>query len=418
MRAAVRIHVFFPQRFFMNTLNPVSNPWRDDAAVIGLVGIAHASSHFSHLLLPLMFPVFISTFGLSYSELGFLMTVFFVVSGIGQASVGFVVDRLGARPVLFVALLFMAAGCMAVSVADSYVGLMLGAALLGLGNCSFHPVDFTILNQKVSAPRLGYAFSAHGLTGNLGWALAPVFMVSLSAAFDWRAAYVGAALLFAGIFALLFWQRKHLHAEAVNHKQTTSEGGSMAFLKIPVVWWCFGFFLLSTMTLAVVQSFAMSILQALHQVTFEAATFTLTAYMLCAAAGMFLGGFVAARWPYQSDKVVACCMTAGAICMALCGSGWLSAQFTMFILAATGLAIGIGGPSRDMMIKKATPKGATGRVYGMVYSGLDTGFAISPLIFGAFMDHGWYGATLLGAALVLLLSVVLALGVGRRTVHA
>jgi MFS transporter, FSR family, fosmidomycin resistance protein len=402
----------------MTTLNSASDPWRDDAAVIGLVGVAHASSHFSHLLLPLMFPVFMSTFGLSYSELGFLMTVFFVVSGVGQATAGFVVDRLGARPVLFAALLLLAAGCMVVSVANSYVGLMLGAALLGLGNCSFHPVDFTILNQKVSAPRLGYAFSAHGLTGNLGWALAPVFMVSLSAAFDWRAAYVGAALLFVGIFVLLFWQREHLHAEVVSHKQTASDGGSMAFLKIPVVWWCFSFFLLSTMTLAVVQSFAVSILQALHQVTFEAATFTLTAYMLCAAAGMFVGGFVAARWPRHSDKVVAACMTAGAVCMALCGSGLFSAELTMAILAATGLAIGVGGPSRDMMIKKATPKGATGRVYGMVYSGLDTGFAISPLIFGVFMDHGWYGATLLGAALVLMFSVVVALGVGRRTVHA
>jgi MFS family permease len=402
----------------MTTLNPASNPWRDDAAVIGLVGVAHASSHFSHLLLPLMFPVFISTFGLSYSELGFLMTVFFVVSGIGQASAGFVVDRLGARPVLFVALLLMAAGCMAVSVADSYVGLMLGAALLGLGNCSFHPVDFTILNQKVSAPRLGYAFSAHGLTGNLGWALAPVFMVGFSTAFDWRAAYVAAAFLFMGIFVLLFWQREHLHAKVVSHKQSVSDGSTMDFLKIPVVWWCFSFFLLSTMTLAVVQSFAVSILQALHHVTLEAATFTLTAYMLCAAAGMFVGGFVAARWPRQSDQVVAICMAVGALFMALCGSGLFGADLTMGILAATGLAIGVGGPSRDMMIKKATPKGATGRVYGMVYSGLDIGFAISPLIFGMFMDHGWYGATLLGAAFVLLLSVAVALGVGRRTANA
>jgi MFS transporter, FSR family, fosmidomycin resistance protein len=405
-------------RFFMTTLNPASNPWRDDAAVIGLVGVAHASSHFSHLLLPLMFPVFISTFGLSYSELGFLMTVFFVVSGLGQASAGFVVDRFGARPVLFAALLLLAAGCMAVSVADSYVGLMLGAALLGLGNCSFHPVDFTILNQKVSAPRLGYAFSAHGLTGNLGWALAPVFMVGLSAAFDWRVAYMCAAVLFIAIFALLMWQRELLHAEVVSHKQAASEGSTLAFLKIPVVWWCFSFFLLSTMTLAVVQSFAVSILQALHHVTFEAATVTLTAYMLCAAAGMFAGGFVAARWPLHSDKVVATCMSVGALFMALCGSGLFGADLTMVILAATGLAIGVGGPSRDMMIKKATPKGATGRVYGMVYSGLDTGFAISPLIFGVFMDHGWYGATLLGAAFVLLLSVVVALGVGRRTVQA
>jgi MFS family permease len=408
----------FLLRFFMTTLNPASNPWRDDAAVIGLVGVAHASSHFSHLLLPLMFPVFISTFGLTYSELGFLMTVFFVVSGIGQASAGFIVDRLGPRPVLFVSLILLAFACLVVSVANSYVGLMLGAALLGLGNCSFHPVDFTILNQKVSAPRLGYAFSAHGLTGNLGWALAPVFMVGLSTAFDWRVAYQGAALMFVGILLLLLWQRDFLHAEVVSHKQATSSASTLDFLKIPVVWWCFGFFLLSTMTLAVVQSFAVSILQELHHVTFEAATFTLTAYMLCAAAGMFVGGFVAARWPRQSDKVVASCMTVAAMFMALCGSGLFGADLTMVILAATGLAIGVGGPSRDMMIKKATPKGATGRVYGMVYSGLDTGFAISPLIFGVFMDHGWYGATLLGAAFVLLLSVLVALGVGRRTVHA
>jgi len=184
------------------------------------------------------------------------------------------------------------------------------------------------------------------------------------------------------------------------------------------VWWCFSFFLLSTMTLSVVQTFSVSILQEMHQVTFEAATLTLTAYMLCAAAGMFLGGFVAARWPHHSDKVVATCMATGAVFMALCGSGLLGANLTMVILAATGLAIGVGGPSRDMMIKKATPKGATGRVYGIVYSGLDTGSAISPLIFGIFMDHGWYGATLLGAAFVLLLSVLLALGVGRRIVHA
>jgi predicted MFS family arabinose efflux permease len=201
----------------------------------------------------------------------------------------------------------------------------------------------------------------------------------------------------------------------VHHKKEEAQDHTLAFLKIPVVWWCFAFFFLSTMTLAVVQSFAVSILQAMHQVSFEAATMTLTAYMLCAASGMFVGGFVAARVPKHSDRVVATCMAVGAICMALCGSGWFGSTLSMVVLATTGLAIGVGGPSRDMMIKKATPKGATGRVYGMVYSGLDVGFAVSPLIFGVFMDRGLYGATLVGAASVLMLSVFVALGVGRRT---
>jgi MFS family permease len=107
-------------------------------------------------------------------------------------------------------------------------------------------------------------------------------------------------------------------------------------------------------------------------------------------------------------------MTGGALLLLVCATGWLGAVGTMVALAATGFAVGVGGPSRDMMIKKATPKGATGRVYGTVYSGLDVGFALSPLVFGLAMDRGWYGLTLAGAALVLLVSVYAALGVGRR----
>jgi MFS transporter, FSR family, fosmidomycin resistance protein len=393
-------------------------PWRADASVIGLVGLAHASSHFSHLLLPLMFPVFMKIFGINFAQAGALMSIFFIVSGVGQASAGFVVDRVGPRPVLFVSIVIFALACLVVATAQSYGTLMVAAAMLGLGNCAFHPVDFTILNHKVSPQRLGYAFSAHGLTGNLGWAAASTFMVTVSALYDWRTAYLGAALLYLGVLCLLVWRRDLLTVEVVAHPKTEHTPHSLAFLKLPVVWWCFAFFFLSTMTFAVVQSFSVSILQAMHGVSFEAASMTLTAYLLCAAAGMFVGGFVAARWPRHSDRVVASCMTAGAVLMALCGSGAFGATASMAILAITGLAIGIGGPSRDMMIKKATPKGATGRVYGMVYSGLDTGFAISPLVFGVFMDHGWYGATLLGGALVLLGSVVVALGVGRRTVHA
>lgn len=400
------------------TLDPAV-PLRQDASVMGLVGLAHASSHFSHLLLPVMFPVFIREFGWSYAELGLLSTVFFVVSGIGQASAGFVVDRFGARPILWVSLALFVLACLVAASATGYPGMLLAAVLAGLGNCAFHPVDFTILNQRVSTPRLGYAFSVHGLTGNLGWAAAPVFLMGITALAGWRAAYIAAALLYAGILALLVL-RKDLLLTIPRPKTPSGQGGEsdLAFLRLPVVWWCFGFFLLSTMTLAVVQNFSVPILKALQDVSLEKASMTLTAYMLCGAVGMLVGGFVAARYPRWSDRVVALCMTVAAACMALCASGVFGATGTLAVLAATGFAVGVGGPSRDLMIKKATPKGATGRVYGLVYSGLDVGFAISPLIFGVFMDRGWYAATLLGAALVLLLSVGAALGVGRRTAYA
>jgi MFS family permease len=389
-------------------------PLGQDASVIGLVGLAHASSHFSHLLLPLMFPVFMKEFGLTYSELGLLVTTFFVVSGLGQAGGGFLVDRMGARPVLFGALATIALSCGVASFANGYVLLLVAAALAGFGNSPFHPVDFTIMNQRVSPERLGYAFSAHGLTGNLGWAAAPVFFATLTSWYNWRLAYLVAAGMYLAILALMVVWRNKL-GTMVSARPAGQHGEhDLAFMRLPVVWWCFGFFLLSTMTFAMVQSFAVSLLKAMHGVGFEAATMTLTAYSLAGALGMVGGGVVAARMP-SSDKVVASCMGVAAVLLALCGTALFGGTGTMVVLAATGFAIGIGGPSRDMMIKKATPKGATGRVYGMVYSGLDVGFAISPVLFGALMDRGMYRTTFLGAALALLLSVVAALGVGRRT---
>ena len=397
---------------------PPPGSLREDAAVIGLVGLAHASSHFSHLLLPALFPVFMKEFGLSFAELGFLSTVFFFISGSGQALSGFLVDRVGARPVLFASLGCFIAACLAGYLAQGYWGLMAVAVFAGLGNAPFHPVDFSILNQRVSAHRLGYAYSMHGLSGNLGWALAPVFLMGFTAWGDWRLGYLAAALMYAAILALLVLQRRRLYTQGVVHARQGGASAGTSFLRMPVVWWCFAFFLLSTMTLAVVQNFSVSIMQAMHGVSFESATTMLTAYMLCGAVGVFIGGVVAARVPLHSDRVVAWCMGVGAVLMALAGTGWLGGLGSMAVLAATGFAVGVGGPSRDMMIKKAAPKGATGRVYGTVYSGLDLGFAIAPMIYGVFMDRHWYATTMIVAAVLLMASVYAAVGVGARTDHA
>ena len=399
--------------------SPQSVPWRQDAQVMGLVGLVHASSHFSHLLLPLMFPAFMKDFGLGYAELGLLMSVFFVVSGVGQALSGFFVDHFGARPVLYASLAMLALACASVTQAQGYGGLMCSAVLFGLGNCTFHPVDFTILNNRVSEQRLGHAFSTHGLTGNLGWAAAPTFMVGISSMSHWRTAYACAALVFVSLLLLCLFQRAHLHTDPQRHpaqgaKPSNGTNTSLSFLRLPVVWWCFGFFVFSTMTLAVVQSFSVSIMQSLVGVSFEAATHTLTAYLICAALGMLAGGFMAATFAKHTQVVVAGSMLSAALLLVICATTWLGPMGSMLAMAITGFAAGVGGPSRDLMIKQATPKGATGRVYGMVYSGMDVGFAIAPALFGVFMDHGWYAATLVGVSMTLVVSAALAVVVGRQ----
>src|SRR3954451_13786992 len=85
-----------------------SVPFRQDAQVIGLVGLAHMISHFNQLLLAPLFPWLKDAFQASYTELGFLMTLFFVVSCAVQAISGFLVDRYGPRPILFGGLALLA----------------------------------------------------------------------------------------------------------------------------------------------------------------------------------------------------------------------------------------------------------------------------------------------------------------------
>jgi MFS family permease len=69
-----------------------------------------------------------------------------------------------------------------------------------------------------------------------------------------------------------------------------------------------------------------------------------------------------------------------------------------------------------MMIRSATPSGASGRVYGIVYSGIDLGAAIGPLIFGIFLDIGVPKLLFVGVALFQLLIIFTAYRVAHSPV--
>jgi MFS transporter, FSR family, fosmidomycin resistance protein len=400
---------------------------RRDVATIGLIGLAHGTSHFHHLLLPPLFPLFIRDFGLSYSELGLLVTVFFVISGVGQALSGFLVDKVGARPVLYAAMGSFIVASLAGAMAQGYAGLVLAAALAGLGNAPFHPVDFTILNKRVSPQRLGHAFSVHGISGNLGWAVAPVFLIGVSSAFgSWRAAYLGSALVAVAVLGVLYWRRDAIDDRqgAWSHAQpqpgATPPAGAapapaehpMAFLRLPSVWLCFSFFFWTTAALSAIQSFASPALVRMYGLPASATAFVVTGYMLCGAAGMVAGGFLVQRVA-RLERTIAWAMAGSAGLLVLAGTGWLPGMAAAAAAALAGLGTGLAGPSRDMLIKRAAPPGATGRVYGTVYSGLDTGFALAAPVFGAMLDHGLAGEIFTAAAGAMLLGIGSAAVVGR-----
>ncbi len=393
---------------------------RQDSRTIGLVGLAHGSSHFFHLLLPPLFPWLIADFGFSYSELSVLVSAFFIVSGVGQALAGFVVDRFGARPIMFAALSSFAVAGVIAGTANSYAQLMLAAIFAGLGNAPFHPVDFTILNKRLSPQRLGHGFSVHGLSGNLGWAAAPVFMAGItSATGSWRMACLCGAALAAIILAIMVINRDALDdrvslagaAPKAAGAAAVAQEHPMAFLKLPSVWLCFSFFFWTTCAMSAIQSFSSPALQQLYGLPASITAYVVTGYMLFGAAGMVLGGFLVGRVE-RLEKVISACLLFSGILLALVGTGWLPGYVALGVAALAGIGTGLAGPSRDMLVKRAAPPGATGRVYGTVYSGLDLGFCLAAPVFGYMLDHQMNAGVFFGAAVGMVLSVVSAGFVG------
>lgn len=386
-----------------------------DASVIGLVALAHGVSHFCQLLLPPLFPWLKDAFAVSYAQLGLLLTIFFVVSCTVQTAAGFVVDRLGPRPVLFAGLSLLGLAALGFAASRNWWMLAGFTVLAGIGNGVFHPVDYTLLNRKVSSQRLGHAYSAHGISGSLGWALAPALLVPLTLAYSWRTALVAAAALAFAVLALLWVRRDTLSLDVSPATKTTTGGAddtSLAFLAIPAVWMCFAFFLFYAMALSVVQSFAPEAARQLHAVPVHLAAICLTVYMVCAAAGMVAGGFLATD-PARSERIVGIGFGLAALIALTLALADLPATAVPVLFGLMGLVTGSSGPSRDLLVKRSAPDNATGRVYGVVYSGLDIGQAIAPLLIGPLMDQGRYRAVWLALVLVQGVLIVSAFRVSR-----
>jgi len=356
-------------------------------------------------------------FGLSFTQVGALMTAFFVVSGVGQALAGFVVDRFGAFRVLCGGMALLACSGLLLASAGSYAGLMVAAAVAGLGNSVFHPADFTLINRRVSTPRLGHAFSVHGLSGSLGWAAAPVFVLALAETWGWRSAGIGASLVGFAALAMLVANRHRLAVAALPADAAKHPGGSFAFLGAGVVWMCFLFFMLTVMAFGGLQNFAPPIFERTYGVTLAAATTALTAYLLGNAAGIAAGGFLASKGERQ-EQLIAAALGFGALCALLIASGWVSAWMLPGLMALMGFGVGLANPSRDMLVRRAATstfgQAAFGRIYGFVYSGIDTGLAIAPIAFGLLMDSGRFAQVLWGVAALQVVAIGTALLVGSR----
>jgi FSR family fosmidomycin resistance protein-like MFS transporter len=387
-----------------------------DLRVIGLVGSAHAVSHFFQLVLPPLFPLLKEAFGVGYAELGVLVTLFYGASGLSQTAAGFAVDRFGARAVLMAGIGLFASAILLIGAAGSFWLMAPLIVAAGIGNSVFHPADYSILTSAVRKEWMARAYGVHQLGGNLGWAVAPVAVLTLTHLFGWRSALVLLGCFGYLLLAVVWWQGKSLAVgDAKSAHARVAAGPRTAPLQLllaPAILLCFSYFAMLSMALTGFQSFLPAALNTAHGTPLGIAGWALTGYLLGGAAGILFGGWLADH-SRRHERILAAGLVAAAALVMVVGLVDLPVGPLVLLVAAAGFCSGTTSPSRDMMVRGATPPGSTGKVFGFVYSGLDLGSALVPPVLGLFLDHGMPIAVFSVTAVALGICIVIAYALQR-----
>ena len=389
-------------------------PPRRDIRIISVVGAAHFTSHFYQVALPPLFPLMRETLGVSYTELGLVMTLLFGVSGFAQVAAGFAVDRFGPQRVLPIGVALFAGAICLMGLAPSYWMFLPLAVIAGLGNSVYHPADYSVLSARISPHLIARGYSIHTVSGSMGWAVPPVTMVFLAGLFGWRAALVGVGAAGLIAAALLAFDRKDFELPAVAERKKPVNDGSLlpdvsALMSAPILM-AFVFFTLISMALGGVQTFMPSLLPQVQGVSLASASAFTTAYFVVNAIGSFVGGWIADR-KASFDLTIGLGLGLAAAAILVVGYVSMPLAPLLFFGCVAGFGAGVILPSRDMLVRGAAPPNATGKVFGLVYSGLDLGSLLVPVFIGPMIDHGLLHLPFAFIAVSLALTVVAAVGV-------
>jgi MFS family permease/tetratricopeptide (TPR) repeat protein len=392
------------------TIGPVAP---QDVKVIALVSSAHFMSHFYQLVLPPLFPLLKGALGVGYAELSIVMTLMYATSGLMQTPAGLIVDRLGSARVLIGGLGLYSVAVLAYGFAPNLWVLAGLAVVAGLGNSVFHPADYAILSARVGATRLGRAYGLHNFGGSLGWAAAPIAVLTLTSVVGWR---VGLSIL--GGLGLLLTAYLIVQAAVLTTENRIRSAGetvpskAQMFLSRTILV-CFGYFALLAMATVALQAFLPSSLVSGFGISFELASSALTGFLIGSALGMFVGGIIA-DWFGRHELVVATGLLTTAVGCLVIGVLTLPITVLILVIAVGGFAWGCTTPSRDMLVRTAAPAGAMGTVVGFVYSGLDFGSALTPPFLGFLLDHQRPRLIFVFTAGILFLAISSALVIGQK----
>jgi MFS family permease len=387
---------------------------RDWRYIVGVVTGGHAFSHFYLLVFPPVFPQLRAAFELSNTEFGLLMSVISIGLFL-QLPVGSLVDRWGAKYVFVGGTALTAAGVLVAGTATSYVGLLAGAVVSGVGQAAFHPADYALLGAVATEGHEGKSFSVHTFGAYLGFGAAPLVVGGIAVRYDWSTALltVGAAGVAYAAFAALTLDpayRRQLDGDASDDGAGLRD--ALALLFRPTVLLLFAFFVVLTMGAKGIQTFTTVLVVDAYGLAESVGNTTLTAFFVGSGVGVLVGGVVADRLDPRR-VIVASLGVGGGLVFLLAGA---VAPATPLGVAASfgvvGVAVGIAYPSRDRLVSRYAPADSTGTSFGFVFTGIALGGLVSPVLLGFVTDVSAVTAAFVLAGLFYLLAGAVAFAVG------
>jgi MFS family permease len=361
-----------------------------EVQAIGLVSAAHFVSHFQILVLPPLFPYLKQHFGVGFVELGLALTISSLASVATQLPMGYFTDRLGSRRLLIAGLWLGGLAIASIGLVNSYLWLLVAAALIGVANSVYHPADYAILSARVAPARIGRAFSVHTFAGMLGGAIAPATMLVLATTLDMRFALIAAGAV-GVIVAVVLTCARGLEGDLVSRRAAPDRAarwrGRGTSVFSPALLGLTVFFVLLSLSTSGISNFSVVALMSAYHFPFSAANLALTAFLAMSAFGVLGGGFVADMTRRHGEVAAVGFALNAAIMLLIAAVGGAPAV----LIAAMGVAGFLSGmimPSRDMLVRATAPPDAIGRAFGIVSVGLSTGGMIGPMLFGWIMDLG------------------------------
>lgn len=381
---------------------------RTEIKSLALICSAHMTSHIYYLVLIPLFPMLKAHLGLGYVELGLAITLFNIVGGLAQTPMGYAVDRFGARRVLVCGLLLGGSAYISIGLFPYYPWMLCAMALGGVANAVYHPADYAILGAVIEPSRLGKAFSIHTFAGFLGSAVTPIVMLGAAEAFGFRA-----AILAAGVLGLVVAVPLATAGWLDRHAASGAQAGAAAHIPMrqlltPTVLGLVGFFTLLSLSSGALTNYSAVALISVYGLSLSSANWALSAYLFTSAMGVLAGGVIADRTHRHGD-VAAFGFGGAAVLILLVGSVDLGAALVVAAMGTAGFLAGMISPSRDMLVRAASPPGAFGRVFGIVTTGFNIGGTVGPLIGGWIMDHNLPRWVFFSSVLFMVLTSVMAL---------